>query len=172
MFTSLPSSHGNTDSKDQDVDDKTDDMSVAANLKRRFVVPTGTLLRIRDSMDSVGVSPWDFTLDDPSNAAALASDHFHLESKSFDDDDTKSTGVCKEDGEEVTQPSQDDLSTSTLPIMLFKVSCLTYDCSSSYTVQWDIFPRYKFSQISQMGTLLGKIYSWLLHEVQLWVAIA
>ena len=54
---------------------------------------------------------------------------------------------------------------------------LVMDCHSnivSFTVPYSglyiiIFPRCKFSQ---MGSLLGKIYSRLLHEVQLWVTIA
>ena len=43
-------------------------------------------------------------------------------------------------------------------------SCIEY-CITDY------FPSCKFSQISRMGSLLGKIYSGLLHEVWLWVAM-
>ena len=125
------------DSKDQDVDNKIDDVSVTA--KGRFIVPTSTLDRIHSMDSTVTVLPfsWDLTLDDSSDVTTLASDHVHLESTSFemfnddDDNDTQSTRVCKEDGEEVTQPSQDDLSTSGLPSMPFKVSYFTYCCNST-----------------------------------------
>ena len=127
-YTSLSSSHGNMNIKDQVVDNKVDDISVTA--KGRFIVPTSTLLRIH-SMDAVTVSPFslDSTLDNPSGVTGLAY-HVHLESTSFelfdnDDDDTQSTGICKEDSKEVMKPSQDDFSTSTLPSMPFKVSHFT-----------------------------------------------
>ena len=131
MYTNPPSGHGNIVDKDQDVDNKVDDMSVTA--KGRFIVPTSTLLRIH-SMDSARVSPFplDSTTDNPSGVAALACSHFHFESTNFevcDDDDTWSTGVCKEDGEEVMQPSQHDLPTFSIPSVSFKVSSFTYDCS-------------------------------------------
>ena len=42
----------------------------------------------------------------------------------------------------------------------------------SHTLWRVTFCRCQFSKISQMGSLLKKIYSGLLHEVQLWVAIA
>ena len=131
MFTSLPSSHGNMDGKDQGVDNKIGDVSVTA--EGRFIVPTSTLDRISSMGSTVTVSPfsWDFTLDDSSDAAALANKYFHLESlEMFDDDDTQSTEVCKEDGEEVMQHSQHDTSTSSPPSMPFKVSPFTYYCSS------------------------------------------
>ena len=109
-------------------------MSVAANLKDRFVAPTSTLQHIHLMDSAVTVSPfsWDFTLeDDDIDATALASKYFHLESlEMFDDDDTQSTEVRKEDGEEVIQTSQDDLSTSSPPNMPCKVSHFTYYCSS------------------------------------------
>ena len=43
--------------------------------------------------------------------------------------------------------------------------------ATSYRIE-GYFQRCKFSRISRMGSLLGKIYSGLLHEVRLWVAIA
>ena len=99
MYTSLPSSHGNNDGKDHGDDDKVDDMTVTA--KGRFIVPTSTMPHIRRSIDLVGVSQ--FSLD-------------------CGDDEIQSTGVCEEDDKEVMQPSQDDLSTSSLPGMPIKVS--------------------------------------------------
>ena len=116
-------------SQDHSFDNEVDDFSVTAN--RRFIVPTSTLIRIRHSMDSVEVSPFslDSTTDSPSVAAALAGNQFHLESNSFEvsmDSEIKSTGVCKEDGKEVTQPALDDLSTSCLPSKPFKVILFTY----------------------------------------------
>ena len=99
--------------------------------KGRFKVPTRTMPRIWHSMDLVGVSPFslDSTPDSSGLAAALASDHSFLESKTSemcDDDETQSTGVIKKDGEQVMQPSLDDLSASSLPSMSFKVSPCTY----------------------------------------------
>ena len=133
MYVNLHSSCGNTDSTDHSVDNEVDDMFVTAS--GRFIVPTSTLPCIRNSLNSVGMSSFSLgsTPDSPSIPAAVASKHFHLETTNFEmcDDDTQSTEVYKQDGEEVTQPSQHDLSTSGLPSMPCKVSPFMYiDCSS------------------------------------------
>ena len=131
MFTSLPSSHSNTDSKDHSVDEKVDDMFITAS--GRFIAPTSTLPRMRRSMNSVGVSPLllSSTPDSPSVSAALACKRFRLVSKStevYSDDETQSTGA---DDEEAMLHTQDDLSTSSLPctplkVCMFIMSVFTY----------------------------------------------
>ena len=112
MHTNLPNSHGNIDGKHHTVDNEVaDDMFVTAS--GRFIVPTSTLPCIRHSLNSFEVSPFSLSSapDSPSvSIATLASKHFYLKSGSFEvcsNDDTQSTGVCKEDGEEVMQPLQD-----------------------------------------------------------------
>ena len=129
MYTGLPSSsHGSIEGQDHSIDNKVEDMFETA--KGQFKVPTRTMPRIWHSMDLVGVSPFslDSTPDSSGLAAALASDHSYLESKTSemcDDDEIQSTGVIKKDGEQVMQPSLDDLSASSLPSMSFKVSPCT-----------------------------------------------
>ena len=129
MCTSLPSSHGDMDIKDHTIDNKVDDMFVAA--RGRFIVPTSTLPHIRHSMDLVKVLSFSFdsTPDSPNVDTALASIHFHLESNSFEvsnSEEMESTGVCKEDGEVVMQLSLDDVSTSSLPSVPLKVNPCMY----------------------------------------------
>ena len=130
MYTGLPSSsYGSIEGQDHSIDNKVEDMFETA--KGRFKVPTRIMPRIWHSMDLVGVSPFslDSTPDSSGLTAALASDHSYLESKTSemcDDDEIQSTGVIKEDGEQVMQPSLDDLSASSLPSMPFKVSPCTY----------------------------------------------
>ena len=130
MYTSLPSSH---DDMDHTIDNKVDDMFVAA--RGRFIVPTSTLPHIRHSMDLVKVSSFSFdsTPDNPTVDTALASIHFHLEYNSFEvsnNQETESTGVCKEDGEIVMQLSLDDVSTSSLSSVPLKVSpCIHIYCN-------------------------------------------
>ena len=124
MYTSLPSSHDDMDIKDHTIDNKVDDMFVAA--RGRFIVPTSTLPHIRHSMDLVKVSSFSFdsTPDSPTVDTALASIHFHFEYNSFEvsnNEEMESTGVCKEDGEIIMQLSLDDVSTSSLPSVPLKV---------------------------------------------------
>lgn len=129
MFINLPCSHGNTHGKDHSVEfvaKKADDMFVTA--RGRFIVPTSTLPHIKHSMDLVRVSPLPLgsTTDSPSTTAALTSDYFYLKPKTVEmcgDNEKQSVGVCKEDDEEVMEPSsQDDISTSRVPSLPFKVS--------------------------------------------------
>ena len=131
MFINLPSSHGNTHGKDHSVESvnkKADDMFITA--RGRFIVPTSTLPHIKYSMDLVRVSPLALgsTTDSPNATAAFTSDYFYLKPKTFEmcsDNEKQSVGVCKEDNEEVMEPSsQDDMSTSSVPSLPFKVSLL------------------------------------------------
>ena len=137
MYTSLPSSHVNTDIKDQSVDNNVDDMFVTAS--GRFIAPTSTLPRIRRSLNLFEMSPLSLssTPDSPSVSAALARKRFRLVSKSFEahsDEEMESIGVIKEDGEEVMQPSLDDLSTSSLPNTPLKVSTFVFAYVYDYTI--------------------------------------
>ena len=121
MYISITSSPGNSDEKDHHVSKKDDDMFVTAS--GHFIAPTSTLPRMRCSMTLVGNSPYslDSTPDSPS-VSALARKRFRLVAKSFElyKDDELQDGYCIDYGG--VMPSQDVLTTSSLPPTTVKVS--------------------------------------------------
>ena len=127
MYTSITSSHGNSDEKDHHVSKTDDHMFVTAS--GRFIAPTSTLPRMRRSMILVGNSPYslDSTPDSPS-VSALARKRFRLVAKSFEmyKDDELQDDYCIDYGG--VMPSQDVLTTSSLPPATVKVSDYNNTC--------------------------------------------